>query len=160
MTIYEEQWRQAGRVSGCADLRDVRLFGMGGELKSPENTTGLGYTLDVNVEFQTPGEDPARTLVITGNYTLSVTASGEAEDDESEEVAAINFALAAMYVLLEQDGDDPHVFEDAELEAFAATTGQLALYPYAREFIADATGRMGLPPLHLRTLRFDRDQTD
>ncbi|MQW74832.1 hypothetical protein GHK92_03015 [Nocardioides sp. dk4132] len=157
MTDYEEQWRKAGRVSGCADLRDVRLFGMSGDLSTPDPSASLAYTLDVDVEFQTLGDDPVHALVVTANYDLNVTETDESDDQEPTKVAGMAFALAAMYVLVEQDGDDPHVFENEELEAFAATTGQLALYPYAREFIADITGRMGLPPLHLGTLRFDRE---
>lgn len=155
----EEQWRLAGHVAGCADLRDVRLFSFKGDLPLPDTSRGLGYSLDVQVEYQTLGDEVVNALVVSGNYTVLVTESVDegAADDEPVTVASLEFTLAAMYVLLEQDRE-PQSFDDEEFEAFSFTTGQYALYPYAREFVANMTGRMGLPPLHLGTLRFDRDE--
>jgi preprotein translocase subunit SecB len=156
MPETEEQWRLAGRVAGCADLRDVRLFNVSGDLALPATANPMAYDLDVNIEFQTVGEEVLKAVVITGNYSLTVTEAGEEDDDEPAKVADLEFTLAAMYHLLEQD-TDPRSYEDKEFEAFAATTGQFALYPYAREFVADMTGRMGLPSLHMGTLRLERE---
>lgn len=158
MVNVEDAREKAGRVAGCAELRDIRLFGIEANLADPSEMAGLGYNLDVRTEFQTVGEEVAHALVVTGRYELSVTGVVQ-EEDEQTEVATLNFALAAMYVLVGQD-TDPRAYDDAEFEAFAATTGQFALYPYAREFVANMTGRMGLPALHLGTLKFDRDEVE
>lgn len=159
MVNVEEDREKAGRVAGCAEMRDVRLFGVHGDLADPGDVGGLGYSLDVDTEYQTIGEEVAHALVVTGKYSLSVTGVSGNESQEPSEVATLSFTLAGMYSLLEQD-TDPITFSDEELQAFAATTGQFALYPYAREFVASMTGRMGLPPLHLGTLRFDRDEPE
>lgn len=157
MPTTDDAWLRAGHVAGCAELADVRLFSVTGNLSLPDTVRGLSYSLDVQVEYQTVGEDVISALIVTGNYRLAVNAAVEdGGEDDPTDVADLTFALAAMYILLEQE-TKPITFDEAEFEAFANTTGQFALYPYAREFVATMTGRMGLPPLHLGTLRFDRD---
>ena len=49
-------------------------------------------------------------------------------------------------------GDDK-LPNSEELNAYAISTGQYALYPYAREYISDLTMRLGLPPLTIGVLK-------
>lgn len=155
----------AARIGGCADLLDVRLFGVGANLETPEIDGSLSYRLSSDVSYQTLG-DPIGTVIVTGEYVVKVldtpdadedaTATSddheESEGDEPAKVAEVQFTLAALFGVAQPE-DEP--FTDEEYEAFAATTGQFALYPYAREFIADITTRMGLPALHIGTLRIE-----
>ncbi|MGH8827023.1 MAG: SecB chaperone [Jiangellaceae bacterium] len=150
----------AARVARSADLRDVRLFGVIANLVSPVIDAGLTYSLSSNVEYQVLAE--ASVLIVTGSYELSVVEAAPSDDDaakddsEPAKVADLSFQLAALFDVPEpEDGAEP--FEDKEYEAYAATTGQFVLYPYAREFVAEMTGRMGLPPLHLGALKFQLD---
>ena len=55
-------------------------------------------------------------------------------------------------------GDEPVAAD--EMQAYAATTGQFVLHPFARQYIYDMTGRLGLPPLTVGVLRqtYDPDR--
>lgn len=161
MPKVSEERSTAARVAGCAELRDVRLFGVEAGLDTPPGDGSLSYTLGNRIEFQTLGE-PVETVIVTGRYELQVLESTGEGDDEEEPttVTELEFTLAALFQVPEPSDDNPEPFADEEFEAFAATTGQFALYPYAREFIADMTGRMGLPPLHIGTLRLQLDSRE
>lgn len=154
----------AARVAAFADLQDVRLFDMHGSLGSlpPDRPGGLGYRFDTDIEVQVPADD---ALIVSGSYQLTVffhshdeaepQADADHEDDEPP-VVDLKFQLAALYELVGHDAET--AFPEHELDAFGQTTGLLTLHPYAREFISDMTGRMGLPPLHLGTVRVSLDK--
>lgn len=166
MPRLERERSLAARVAGCADLHDVRLFGVGANLESPVVEGELSYTLSSDVSFQTLGEPVVRTVIVTGEYEVTVLESTDSaddagdgddgEDDGTEKVAEVRFTLAALFSVPELD-EDEEPFTAEEYEAFAATTGQFALYPYAREFVSDVTSRMGLPALHIGALRIELD---
>ena len=65
--------------------------------------------------------------------------------------------MSTLYVVTERS-DDTEPLTEGELDAFSNTTGQFALHPYAREFIADLTGRMRLSPLHIGMLKLHLDR--
>lgn len=164
MSKLDQDRSLAARLAGSAELRDVRLFGVSANLVSPILEVGLAYELNSNVEYQVI--DEANAFIVTGSYELSVTDAAPSDDEEQSgggaepsQIADLSFSLAALFDLPEPD-EDAKPFEDGEYEAYAATTGQFALYPYAREFVAEMTGRMGLPPLHLRALKFPLDHRD
>jgi hypothetical protein len=159
MPKVQHERQIAARVAGCADLQDVRLFGVAANLETPVIDGGLSYSFSSNVTYQTLGE-PIASLVVNGAYEVTVRSTdSDAEDQNPTDIADISFTLAALFTIPERDGgDDP--FADDEFEGFAATTGQFALHPYAREFISDLTSRMGLPPLHIGTLRLELDSRE
>jgi hypothetical protein len=164
MARLERERSVAARVAGCADLHDVRLFAVGANLESPVVEGHLSYTLSSDVTYQTLGEPSIRTIIVTGEYEVTVFESSESNedeadvdtDDETTKVADVRFTLAALFSIPELD-ESEGPFETEEYEAFAATTGQFALYPYAREFVSDVTSRMGLPALHIGALRIELD---
>lgn len=159
---------EAARVAAHVDLRDVRLFALNGELHDmPNEGEGMVYKFDAALEVQhEPGED---LLIVFGNYRLDVRArsvegSDSAEDvdmaeavDEADGVATFTFNLNALFVV-EVQPDEP--FTESELDAFGQTTGQFALYPYARELVASLTARMGLPPLHMGVMRLNLESRE
>jgi hypothetical protein len=143
----------------------IRLFKVDGELASLPEHGVLSYKLDTRIEVQQI-EDEA--VIVDGDYELLVR-SGSVDDEDSvaekpqdqdpdETTVRIAFKLAGLYSI---DDREPDIkFSDEELDAFGQTTGQLALYPYAREFIASLTGRMGLPALQIPVMRIPLDKRD
>lgn len=168
--LVEPERSLAARVAMCVELLDVRLFGTAANLDNPGFEGSLSYTLDSSVSFQTVGE-PTKSVIVTCEYEVIVSDSPESDDDgpadaeddastdddDSSKVADIEFTLAALYAVRSSEAEDGAPFSDDEFEAFAATTGQFALYPYAREFISDITSRMGLPALHVGVFRIPLD---
>lgn len=87
---------------------------------------------------------------------VEVSSIADDEDDHSPaesraSVASLEVQYAALYMhgLDDRDGAP----SDAELDAFARTTGVFTLYPYARAEIQNVTAHMGLPPLTLDVYR-------
>jgi hypothetical protein len=152
--LYEAQQRSA-RVGARAQILDVRLLKTSAEIdRLPSGGLPMSYRLDTEpaVEY----DDGDGSFVVRAAYALrvvEVTPDGadEAFDDAEASVARINFELAALFTLAMRDGDEPVELE--ELQAYAASTGQFALYPYAREYIYATTGRMALPPLTVGVLQ-------
>lgn len=173
----------AARVSACVNLLDVRLWSFHGELESfhDETRARLSYRFRSDVAVQHSDENAM--VIVLGSYTLAMRAltvdddihepsgdvgeglpadAGADEDDTNqssgvEDVASVEFQLHALF---EVDAVPDERFTDDELDAFGKTTGQFALYPYARELVANMTGRMGLPPLHLGVMRLDLESRD
>jgi len=151
-------------VAACVDLRDIRLWGIEAKLENVPDVgeARLSYALNADLDVQHSQENSI--LLVLGTYTLNVEAvppheetagAIEASDAENTPVASVNFRLNALFEVEREPKDEP--FSEAELSAFGETTGQFALYPYARELVADMTGRMGLPPLHLGVMRLHLD---
>ncbi|RIV39331.1 SecB chaperone [Micromonospora radicis] len=159
--LYAAQ-QAAARVAARAEIRDVRLFGSSVELDHfPTTGSRLKWSLDTDVAVEREEDDSA--FILRSRYSLVVAEATEvlpdtddagAETDDGDDegsIADISFEFAALFHLEMRDGDDP--VNDAELQAFAFTTGQFALYPFAREYVYDVTGRLGLPPLTVGVLQ-------
>jgi hypothetical protein len=152
----------AAKVAARANLRDVRLFSVEAALDQlPEGAQRLSYSFEVKIEVQHLPE--TATLLVDGRYALVVRnmehedAGGESSQSEASErdhLAQLTFQLAALYSV----DDDGAGFPERELDAFGETTGLLTLHPYAREFVANMTGRMGLPALHLESVAISLDK--
>lgn len=162
MVDLDAQRSLAARVAACADLVEIRTFGVEAGLdKLPSQPGGLSYAFDANIEVQFIEE--TSTLIVDGSYELTLTEGSDEDttegdqDVEKRQVAHLNFQMASLYAVSEPNVEHGP-FADDELDAFGKTTGQLALYPYAREFVADLTGRMGLPTLHLGPLQLFLDK--
>jgi hypothetical protein len=152
----------AAGLAARTDIHGVRLMKSSAEImRIPVSDPVLTYdiTSEASVEYEPGGE----AFVVRGTYRLSIntsstsTADGEAESSavtgeagKGSLVAKIEFEHAALF-LIDKGADNPPELE--ELNAYAVTTGQFALYPYVREYVSDITGRLGLPPLTLGVLR-------
>jgi len=142
------------RLAARADIRDVRLLNTRAKLvRPPELDRHLSYHLDSDAVVE---HDNGESFIVRVKYTLRIVeASSEEEtdpfDDPDALVAEIEFEHGALFALQMREGDEPARAE--ELQAFAVSTGQFALYPYAREYIYDVTGRLALPPLTIGVLR-------
>lgn len=145
----------AARLAAKTDIRDVRLMKSSAEIvRLPVDDPFLAYNFDSDsaVEYEPGGE----SFVVRGTYRVFITAAStnEAVDTSNNPdaaVAKIEFEHAALFVIDLDSGEDPPDAE--ELNAYAVTTGQFALHPYAREYISNVTGRLGLPPLTVGILR-------
>lgn len=145
-----QRWEQSGRVGARAELHDVRLFSLNTVLR--DFGAEPPYVADMEVEASVQREDGSAHVVVSAEYTLKARAFGPDQDRSEEEtepelvVAEVNFTMLALYSLRPLDVDADEVSPD-ELEAFAESTGLMALHPYARELIQDQTARIGLPAL-------------
>lgn len=155
----DELRNRALRVAARAEIEDVRLF----EVKSnfvelPANPTGFSYIVASDVRVTYLAEENG--LIAAGEFQVTVREAEEdapdgAEQDGPKTVLDLGFTMAVLFSVDVREGDKP--FTETELDAFAKTTGQFALHPYAREFIADMTSRMGLPQLHIGMLKLHLD---
>ena len=149
-----EARRQAARLAARANICDVRLMSTCAKIEDlPGANSVLTYDLDsdANVEYE-PGTP---SFVVRSTYRLSIAPARRAEAADSSAaspIANIEFEQAALFVISDF-GDDDQSPTAEELTAYAVTTGQFALHPYAREYIYDVTGRLGLPPLTVGVLR-------
>lgn len=148
----------AARVAASADLVDVRLFSLESALDQVPAPDGeLSYSFDSEVEVQESANESA-VLLVDGTYDVALRQAAERDGEVGREgtaIAQMKIHLAALYRIHVPETAD---FTDDELDAFAKTTGLLALHPYARELIANLTARMGLPTLHVGTIRIPLDK--
>lgn len=149
----------AARVAASADLIDVRLFNLESTLEHvPASSGELSYSFESEVEVQ-ESENESAVLLVDGTYDVKLRQDADGSDDGDPDggspIAQVKIHLAALYEIHEGESVD---FTDEELDAFAKTTGLLALHPYARELISNLTSRMGLPTLHVGTVRIPLDK--
>lgn len=139
--------RQAARLAAKAEIRDVRLLKSSAEVTDIP-ATGSVFTYDLNSEANVDYEPGSTSFVVRFSYQLSIKPAESAEQNEppsATSVASIEFEQAALFVI--ELGEDEEPLREEELTSYAVTTGQFALHPFAREYIYDVTGRLGLPPL-------------
>lgn len=145
--------RMAARIAGIADICDVRLMKTSAEIINLQ-TEHAFLVYDLNSEAAVEYEPGGGSFVVRGTYRLFIRSSSTAAGSESKEsvspVANIEFEHAALFVM-DMDGQAPPRPE--ELNAYAVSTGQFALYPYVREYISNLTTRLGLPPLTVGVLK-------
>ena len=158
----------ASRIAARSNLLDVRGASVQADLiQAPAQGRRLTYALEPEVSYDFDADEPGRLVVQAtfdlrlsmiphkpeasdGDHEVStdVTSSADEEvEDDSDLVATLRFDLQAYFSLEMRDDDAPA--DDEEIEAFAQTTGLFALWPFAREWAHDLTGRLGLPPLTL-----------
>lgn len=145
----EEELRVRGaRLAGQVRLGDIRTFAMNAAAHSVP--TLEGGQLDFRLTPEISAELDEESLVVEGKYTLTIFEGevGEADDQDPPPIAELGCTMAALY-LVEPTGEP---FTLDERDAFAATTGQFALYPYVRALFADLTARLQLPILTLPVL--------
>lgn len=155
----DEVRTKAARVAAWSEVNDVRLFKATCDLVRMPDSGPYRYDMDADVSVQFLPEDGG--LIVTSDYTLSICEGGAPSDDEDgdgDSFYELTFRLAALFNM--NIPVDATPLDEAELDAFAKTTGQFALHPYARDFIAQMTGRAGLPSLHVGLLKLRLDTTD
>lgn len=146
----------AGHVAGRSEIEDIRLVKSlvdAPEFADPSKPLQFQFVSTPSVHY----EEDAEAFVISVQYELSVSQENDDAGGEADGiiVATVDFTYAALYSKLVDD-----TFTDEALEAFARTTGIFAVYPFAREYVQDVTGRLGLPPLTLGLFKIDPDPSD
>lgn len=142
-TRHDELRVQAGRIAGSANLRDIRLVRSQVNLcYVPDPATEFDVELDISPEAiaSQSTDDGDGLLLVNCAFRVRI---GDNSDADSP-VATFDFEFTAAFTHALDGGAS-----DTELEAFANTTGLFAIYPYAREYLSDATRRLGLPTLVL-----------
>ncbi|SCL21223.1 hypothetical protein GA0070616_2239 [Micromonospora nigra] len=135
-----------------ADIADVRLFNAQLNFEHfPEEGNDLTWHLEMTPSFSYDEGDDFFILEIEYEVEIQELVDGiSSEDAQPRKLATIAFKLGSLY-RLDVNGRNPP--EGAELYSFSKTTGTIALYPYAREFVQSMSSRMGLPPLTLATFK-------
>lgn len=140
--------RLAARVAAGAEIKDVRLFSASLKLISfPSESAHLKY--GVKMTPRVDCEPGANRFVVRTEYEVQITLADSAE--AASTVADVTFELGGLFELDARAQE--HAPSEEELAAFSSTTGQMALWPFAREFVFNATGRLGLPPLAIGVFR-------
>lgn len=152
-------WTTGSRVAGHASLEDIKTFSIRADLRREQQPgRQLSYEFEPVYRANLPREG---VLVVDGLFRLSVTEvdpeAGEPSTPEAdkEALAEVVFNVSALYLLREVSEDTGGAFGEDELDAFANSSAQFVLYPYARTVVADMVTRLGLPVLTLPTLTFD-----
>ena len=161
--VEQEEMRNrdiAKRLAARAELLDVRLLKVLAELESqPTRSNGLAYSVNSDVEVEY--EDGDSHFVVSVTYNIDIEEPRMSSDDEAEsgsKIAGIRFTQAALYALDMREDESWPAAE--EMGAFGATTGQFALYPYAREFVSSMSMRLGLPALTLPMFKLATNSGD
>jgi hypothetical protein len=148
--LWTAQLRGA-RVGAFAEIRDIKIPRAQFELQGLVGDGGvLTYDLEVSpVAQRLDGLSDA--FVVQVVYQLRISNGSSSDDVTGSKVAEAEFVVAALFAL--DVPEDAEAVSDEELDAYAQTTGQFAMYPFAREFVYDLTRRMGLPPLTVAVTR-------
>lgn len=143
--------RQGARAAAYLELGDIRLFRSDCELITfPRPNGQLRWELDASHSHDFGGDDGQLNddaLVVMSGYDLALSqASDEMDAAEEIQIGRVQFTMGALYLC-----DDPpqDSFTLIEIEAFTQSVAAMAVYPYAREYVADVVRRMGLPMLTL-----------
>lgn len=145
----------AARVAGGVELLDVRMVKSSAEhLGFPVSGSPLSYDLDIQPTAHFDSD--SQGLVVSTEFALEMDQETGEEGSGRRQIANVSFTLVALF-----ETPEGATYEPEELESFGATTGIFCLYPYAREYVQDVTGRLGLPPLTLGVYRVPApDDTD
>lgn len=160
MQSTEKLVKTGARVAAHAQLQEIFTQHLEAHLdRQPSQGVMLSYEWDSSLTFGRVPESSA--LLVRGEYDLSIyeapegnrhNGKNEHAPEDAALVGTIKFVLASLYQLHLPEEDNPP-FTDDELEAFAETTAQFAMYPFARELVRDLTSRLSLPPLTLPMLK-------
>lgn len=145
--------RAASRFAARAEIEEVRLVSSNFEIMRPP-PDGRPLSFKVEIEPGVDYDEGDSTMLSTSSYSVAIESVSPPGPESSPEtpipIARVNFKLMLLISVHHRDGDKPLTFNEAE--AYAATTGNFALYPYAREYLQSVTTRMGLPALTLNVL--------
>lgn len=165
----EEARTKAARIAARAELLDIRGNRVNADaIRHREPNRRLTFTLEheVTVQWDDEEEHPD-SLVVDAFFDLRLRMLPEEKDaphapveevepeQDPDLLAVVQFGMQSLFHLHMRHDDGP-VNQD-ELQAFAITTGLFAMYPFAREWAHDLTGRLGLPPLTLPTMTLPHD---
>ncbi len=135
-------FQAVNRVARRVDVTDLRLV----EVSMNAQSLQRKFDLDADVAHTCVAElKPDRMLDVLCTFEFRV-ATGSPESVAAE----ARFAYLISYAVT---GDEP--LDDGDIRAFAFANGTYHSWPYVREFLADLTGRMGLPPFTLPVFRFN-----
>lgn len=125
-------------------MRDVRLLSSSLQLanfQSPDSPMRYKIELEPSVERGSSEDD---SFIVRCSYQVTIDAVTDEDAEDGVRVADILCEFGALYTL---DLDEDESASDEELAAFSESSGQLGLWPYAREYVQSATSRLGLPAL-------------
>jgi hypothetical protein len=124
-----------------AELQTVQM------IESRSAALVLGHNGIINIHTAFSGGSAYEGSVLTAKVDLDLRTT----DSVSQEVIyVITCSFVAQYTL--PDAAEG-TFSPGALEAFASTSGMVAIYPYIREFVTATTARLGMTPIILPLFR-------
>jgi preprotein translocase subunit SecB len=134
----------AARIGRHAELFDVRQLEVAATLHRATTEP-----LNANVGHNLRWSRAESVLVCQLTFQIDI-----ADSVSGEEVFEGRLTIVGAFLLHEPCDDD-----DA-CDAFARTSGQMMLFPYAREAVQNLTVRAGLPPYMLAPFQLELDVDD
>lgn len=158
-------YTRSQRLQAASELQDIRMASSSAELID----FGSGGSLAGNVSVEVgAGPTPSGDAFVVGaTYSIDLwpqdfaddflqraDEDGEAPDlPEEKRVANVRVKYMALYTI-----PGSETFDEEEYVAFGTSAGLLHLHPYAREYVQDATGRLGLQPFVMDPLKIQNDR--
>ncbi|MEU6981347.1 hypothetical protein [Streptomyces sp. NPDC046371] len=140
----DEQRRLAAPVSAYAELLDVRIFLLHGEVMKVDAKSDLQEieTLQTTMGI---GRDGSH---ITYQFEHELTA----QDADGMDALKVQVNLGVLFRFPDEGDPNGEVSEES-LVAFGSTTAQLAAHPYLRSAVSDVTSKLGFPQVTLGLLK-------
>jgi len=130
-------------VSDRVQIRDVRLISCGYEQKPAAAAGKKSYDIKTSTDVQLNEDQQIIVVLARFHFEASI------ERKKSQEpVLTIHARYALAYQVERFDG-----LTQGGCEQFADLNGVYNAWPYWREFVQNAVGRMGLPPLTIPVFR-------
>ncbi len=153
--LHHQQVRLLGsHVVAHTELQTIRLEAI--HLTSrPFEAGPMGA--DVTLQVDTTRTSPV-TVLVTSIYAVHAWRAEDSDGTETvraggeEDLWTVEATVTAQYA-----ADPDCDLHGAHLLAFGATSGALAVHPYAREIVQTAVSRAGYPPFTLSMLKSDWD---
>lgn len=128
-------------VSARVEIRNVAL--VEAIVRCAPMPSGLPDDISANVLVTTVVDKKSKVIRVQPRFILV----GKYKDSEKEQVR-----IEAMFVLL-YDLPSLEGLRKENFDAFGEVNGLYNVWPYLREFVQNATVRMGLPPLTIPVFR-------
>lgn len=140
--------KNAVQVAEQVELKEVRLLGCDCS-QSIKNIQGSkSFDIDRNVEVQVDRE--AKRIFVIADFGLKAFLENEKD---------VPFGTIKATFLLVYDAENISEMPDEYFESFGKTNGVYNAWPYWREFVQNATTRMGLPSLTIPVFRIAKSAT-
>lgn len=163
MPFIEDKRAVAARLAGATELRDIQVFRIGAELtKQPDHGQRLHYGMSTALAATQVDHEMVLAVEATTTVDMWQSADGESpaggsgdvdDSDGRTQIATIRLVMGTLFSV----AGDAFDYKEDELQAFAETTAQFAMFPFLRQQVHDLTSRLGLPALVLPMLKMGLD---
>lgn len=131
-------------VSKQIEIDSIRMLS-GSFSQNPKSFTGQAPVIEIEVSTRSTMDPAQKKILVLAIFGFTGRFTDDKDDTPGLKVSA-EFQL--YYSLNSEEGFGP-----SHYDAFARVNGVYNAWPYWREFVQSAIGRMGLPPLAIPVFR-------